>query len=210
MSRLRHCCRLVLGFAFLSAAFCATAETQSIDVGSPADFLDVTSRMTYQPAASEAVPDPSLFLPVSRDDPAFERYDRAYWFRLEFVNHTAVPAHRLPELTHGRLGTLVARLQSEDTDRELLHTGAGMPIATRGASFPNGVIRLEVWPNSHATLLIYAASRDNMVMSARLWSESGFSSYQLRHEMIVGAGLGALLVLGIYNLVVFLITLYST
>ena len=206
MSRLRHCCRLVLGFAFLSAAFCATAETQSIDVGSPADFLDVTSRMTYQPATSEAVPDPSLFLPVSRDDPAFERYDRAYWFRLEFVNRTAVPAHRLLELTHGRLGTLVARLQSEDTDRELLRTGAGMPIATRGASFPNAVIPLEVWPNSHATLLIYAASRDNMVMSARLWSESGFSSYQLRHEMIVGAGLGALLVLGIYNLVVFLIT----
>ena len=45
-----------------------------------------------------------------------------------------------------------------------------------------------------------------MVMSARLWSESGFSAYQLRREMIVGAGLGALLVLSIYNLVVFLIT----
>ncbi len=118
-----------------------------------------------------------------------------YWFRLEFVNRSAAPVRRLVELTHGRLGTLVARLQSEDTDREILRTGAGLPVATRGASFPNAVIPIEVWPKSHATLLIYAASRDNMVMSARLWSESGFSAYQLRREMIVGAGLGALLVL---------------
>ena len=110
------------------------------------------------------------------------------------------------ELTHGRLGTLVARLQTADSDREILHTGAGLPVATRGASFPNAVVPIHVAPNGHATLTIYATSHDNMVMSARLWSESGFSAYQLRHEMLVGAGLGALLVLGIYNLVVFLIT----
>ncbi len=190
----------------LAASFCAAADAGPVDVGKITHFLDVTSRTTFQTATSEAPPDPALFRAVSRDDPTFERYDGAYWFQIEFVNHSSVRASRLLELTHGRLGSLVARLQTADTDREILRTGAGLPVATRGASFPNAVIPLQVEPNGHATLTIYAASKDNMVMSARLWSESGFSAYRLRHEMLVGAGLGALLVLGIYNLVVFLIT----
>ena len=199
-------CRWAIGLFALTMSLCVAGDAPSIDVTSPDDFLDVTTRMTYQDATSETSPDPTLFQPVTRHHPAFERYDHGYWFKLELDNPSAAPVRRMLELTHGRLGTLLARLQSEDTDREIVRTGAGMAVATRGASFPNAVIPLEVWPKSHATLLIYAASRDNMVMSVRLWSESAFGAYQLRNEMVIGAGLGALLVLGIYNLVVFLIT----
>ena len=102
----------------------AAAEVDPVDVGSPTDFLDVTSHMSFQPSTSDATPDATLFQPITRHAGAFERYDRGYWFRLEFVNRSAVPVRRLVELTHGRLGTLVARLQSEDTDREILRTDA--------------------------------------------------------------------------------------
>jgi signal transduction histidine kinase/ActR/RegA family two-component response regulator len=206
MSRIDLCRRFLLGLA-LSWASAAVADGPVVNIDSGKDFADVTAALMFQSATSEATaPDPSRFRPVSADTAVFERYDGSYWFELELANGSAEPVRRLLELTHGRLGLMVARLRTADTERELERIGAGVPASTRAVSFPNAVIPIDLAPMSRATLLIYATSRDNMVLSARLWSESGFSAYQLRHELIVGAGLGALFVLGIYNLVVFLIT----
>jgi len=206
MSCVHFCRRVLLGIAF-AFAWAASADDPIVDIGTARDFADVTADLTFQSATSAATdPDPALFRPVASNQHVFERYDGSYWFKLELVNGSSAPVRRLLELTHGRLGLIVARIQSGDERRELLRTGVGMKVATRAVSFPNAVIPFDVAPQGRATLLFYATSRDNMVLSARLWSEAGFSAYQLRHELVVGAGLGALLVLGIYNLVVFLIT----
>ena len=205
MSCTDFCRGLLLGIA-LSYACIAFADPV-IALDSAADVVDVTGDLMFQPATSDTIdPDSSAFRSLASNKHVLERYDSSYWFKLEFANASTVPVRRLLELTHGRLSLIVAKLRAEDSEHEVLRSGAGLPSSSRAISFPNAVIPVVVAPKSRATLLVYATSRDNMVLSARLWSEAGFSAYQLRHNLVVGGGLGALLVLGIYNLVVFLIT----
>ena len=192
--------------AAIACLFAATAGA-AVRVDTLADFADVTDQLTYQAATDvHTPPQSSAFRPAVDHGADFERYGAGYWFEIELVNRSSKPVRRLLELTHGRLGTFVVHAQTDDDDRVLVDTGAALPVATRAVTFPNAVVPVEIEPRSRVTLQIFAASIDNMVMSARLWSEAGFSSYALRHELVVGAGLGALLGLCIYNLVVFLIT----
>ncbi len=206
MSCIDLCRRVLLGIA-LASSYAVFAAAPIVNLDATGDFTDVTADLMFQDAQSDTTePDPARFRSVLSNRHELEKYNAGYWFKLELDNDGTVPIRRLLELTHTRLGLIVARIQSKGTDRQLLRTGAGMDPSTRAVSFPNAVIPFDVAPMSRATLLIFASSRDNMVLSARLWSDSGFSTHQLRHDLIVGAGLGALLVLAIYNLVVFMIT----
>ena len=199
---------LVLAFAVAALAWLnGAAAAAAVRVDTSADFDDITDQLTYQSATNEDTPPrPGAFRPVVGRRTDFERYGGAYWFEVDLVNGSPHPVRRVLELTHGRLAAFVVHVQTDDDDRVLVRTGAGLPIATRAVTFPNAVVPIEVDPHSRETVQIFASSIDNMVMSARLWSEPRFGGYALRHELLVGAGLGALLGLSIYNLVVFLIT----
>ena len=199
--------RVLLRLMLLVSCSGGATVVAAVNLDTTLDPTDVTTSLMIQPAESESVsPTASLFRNYIGSRSIAERYNAAYWFKLNLVNDSPVTAYRLLELTHGRLSMLVAHLQLYDSERELLRTGIGLPPNARAANFPNAVIPIELPPNSEATLLIYAASRDNMVLSARLWTEPGFSAHESHHGLLVGAGFGALLVLGVYNLVIFLIT----
>jgi len=207
MNRIYLLRRVLLSAALLTSYIAGAPAAAAVNLDTALDPTDVTASLMIQSAESESVaPTASLFRSYTASRSETERYNQAYWFKLNLVNDSPVSVSRLLELTHGRLSLLVAHLQLYDTQRELLRTGVGLPVNTRAASFPNAVIPIELPPNSQATLLIFAASRDNMVLSARLWTEAGFSAHELHHGLLVGAGFGALLVLGVYNLVIFLIT----
>jgi hypothetical protein len=146
MSCTHFCRRVLLGIAFAFAC-AASADDPIVDLATPRDFADVTADLTFQSATSDATdPDPTLFRPVASNQHVFEQYDGSYWFKLELVNGSTAPVRRLLELTHGRLGLIVARIQSGDVQRELLRTGVGMNASTRAVSFPNAVIPFDVAP----------------------------------------------------------------
>ena len=196
-------CRLLFGVALLTACCAAGA----IDVRPGEGFVDVTGELTLQPAQSPTTPPaPSRFVPLPSHIAQLEHYDGAFWFELDLDNDAAVPVHRLLELTHRRLHALSTQLRTAAGDQNIVQIDPRAAAPNLPVSFPNPVIPIDLEPNSHTTLRFYAASRDNMVLSARLWSDTEFGAYRLRHDLLVGAGLGALLVLGVYNLVVFLIT----
>jgi signal transduction histidine kinase/CheY-like chemotaxis protein len=197
----------VAALAALLGWLLGASAAAAVRVDTLGDFDDITRLLTYQSATSDDTPpQPGAFRPVTGHGADFERYGGAYWFDVDLVNDSSHPVRRILELTQGRLAAFVVHVRTDDDDRVLVRTGAGLPIATRAVAFPNAAVPIEVDPHSRATVQIFASSIDNMVMSARLWSEPRFGSYALRHELLVGAGLGALLGLSIYNLVVFLIT----
>jgi signal transduction histidine kinase/CheY-like chemotaxis protein len=196
-------CTRCLGRTVLVIAIAALTATpaRALNVAHLDGFIDVTDVLKLAPAP-ETVRRPAAdqpFMPVAADPDLLQHYGRSLWLRLPLENDTDSQTQIVLELDHPRLSSVNAWLDGTP----IYAIGRGRP-AQRPIAFPNPVVPITLPPHHHGRVTLQVSSQDNMWLAARVWAPEAFNYHQVRHTIMAGGGLAALLLLAVYNLIIYL------
>ncbi len=168
-----------------------------------ADVVDATAALevALAPAERSLPPPDHRFEPVANQSRALHDYGRSYWLKLPVRNDSDAPVTVMLELNHPRLSTVTAWDTVGNPIYAMARDGTRKP---RPIAFPNQTIPVTLPATTAGDLTLHVSSLDNMWLSARIWTPQAFSYYQTRHTLAVGAALAVLLILAVYNAIIYL------
>ncbi len=176
--------------------------------GMPEGYLDMGPYWEARAAAPNRVELPPPGAPYQRlsEHPELLASAQAFWLRATLVNDTQAPLQRLLELDNPLLGRveLLAVAPGRALQRE--RSGLRIPMREKKLRQPQPVLPLEIPAGSELELYLYVQTADQVRVPARLWQPAQFYAQQLQRTFVSAAGLGIILVMALYNLLISAIT----
>jgi diguanylate cyclase (GGDEF)-like protein len=190
--------RAMLGMAvwLVLAGLAGEAAAVTVRVDPGADAQRIRAGIASAPEASpHHLPGEAQFHPRDTDAPHFAAGAGAQWLRVILVNPTRAPIERVLMVRFPYLDSveLVARL-ADGTTR---HSAAGPRISQRETPAPFPAFQLSLPPGESA-IYLRLDSMDMMMAPLELRSPEAFHRLLLRDHLVIGAVLGAGLVLALY------------
>ena len=145
----------------------------------------------------------SAWQPVARRDASFGYNGHAYWLRLQVHNPTAQPQDWI--LLIGN--PLLDHLDAYGLDGERVYlAGDQRPFGARWIEHRQLLLPLRLAPGEQRELLLRMQTEGSANLSASLMTAATFNLHEQRMLLLQGLFFGALLVMLIYNLSIFIIT----
>jgi len=130
--------------------------------------------------------------------------DAAFWFRLRLTNIETAPLKRVIEIAYPVLDHI--DVYQVTADGKTLHTKMGdkQPFYRRPILHRNFILPVTLAPNAPVKIFIRVKTDSSMQIPLILWKESAWLSKSFNESLNLGLFFGALLIMGLYNLFVFL------
>lgn len=144
-----------------------------------------------------------IFKPDMRPVPNFGMRTSVYWVRFSIENAMAFEKRWLLELDYPHMDYLDLYLPVEGGRYELMQAGDRRAMSVRKFQHRNPVFPVSV-DGSARTFYLRVDARGRTVIPLTLWSPDAFSQMDSRRSMIAGCYFGAILVMVVYNLFLFL------
>lgn len=154
----------------------------------------------------EDVTTPSIaaqFVPSSEEALGFGFTDSAYWVRFRVRNEASSDTNWL--LSYDSVSFFIDYYYPADSGEgyEIIQTGSALPFDTRDVPVGRFVFHLPVPPQESKTVYMRFASDGSQILSLTLLSDDTFTRQVMFQQAFNGILYGILLILTIYNLVLF-------
>jgi len=147
----------------------------------------------------------SHFKPITTDDPNFGFKKNNFWLKFQVSNKSTKTKYRYLELDYPLMDKL--EVFSQDAQGNWVNTqktiGDKVPFKERTIFYRNPVFNIEVAPQETRTYFIKIDTESSVQFPAILYNESRLSRHITNTEILFGIFYGILLIMAIYNLVLY-------
>ncbi|TVP54422.1 MAG: hypothetical protein EA349_11520, partial [Halomonadaceae bacterium] len=131
-------------------------------------------------------------------------YSRStWWLRLSLKNSDSQPLKRILSIAYPVLGDIQFYQLGSDSEPRFLQMGHDFPYTQRPMDHRHFVVPLEWAAGETVTLYLRVQSQSAVQVPLTLWHPDMFYSNDTTHNILHGIYFGALLVIAIYNLLLF-------
>jgi len=141
---------------------------------------------------------------VPNDSVNFGYTSAAFWFKLKLINSEAVPLQRVLEIAYPVLDQI--DIYQIIAKKKTLHTRMGdkQPFYKRPILHRNFMLPVTLSPNEPLNIFIRVKTSSSMQIPLNLWKERAWMAESLNESLNLGLFFGIMLIMGLYNLFVFI------
>ena len=179
-----------------------TDETNEYPVGLHMEILeDKDKQWTIEDVTTPNIA--AQFVPSSEEALGFGFTDSAYWVRFRVRNEASSDTNWL--LSYDSVSFFIDYYYPADSGEgyEIIQTGSALPFDTRDVPVGRFVFHLPAPPQESKTVYMRFASDGSLILSLTLLSDDTFTRQVMFQQAFNGILYGTLLILTIYNLVLF-------
>ncbi|MCT7908952.1 ATP-binding protein [Arcobacter lacus] len=124
------------------------------------------------------------------------------WIKITIKNNSNKPILKIIEYNN----PLTTNIDFFDSNKNL-HLKDGFLIGNLDKSTINPIFKIELNPNEENIYFIKATSNiTTLIVDLKLWDENVFYKKEIKHQLILSLFFGAMFILGIYNLFIYVFT----
>jgi signal transduction histidine kinase/CheY-like chemotaxis protein len=176
---------------------------QQLSLGTRIDILEDTRKQwTIHDIVSEQVA--ALFTPSHVDAPAFGLTSSAYWVRFSVVNPSAKEISWYLEIAYPPLDRIDLYISAPPDHLQHRIFGDRLPFNAREVKFRNFIVSLQTAPRSQQHYYLRFENAGALNLPLTIFSPSALSEKINNEQLSLGIYHGAILIMLIYNLFIFL------
>ncbi|MEM7076982.1 MAG: ATP-binding protein [Pseudomonadota bacterium] len=182
------------------------AETFSFTLDNSGKKANITTawEVTLQP--SETPPRTANYMPAHPAPAAFDNYGGGYWFRTRLHNPLAQPLTRLIEIDNIHIRDARAYVYAGGEALSFERAGLINLEQRTNLGTTKPLLTLQVPAATSVDLYVYAESRDVMNWRTIIWQPYEYAQAMINKRFVLGALLGVILILAVYNLIIYIFT----
>ncbi|MEJ2600415.1 MAG: 7TM-DISM domain-containing protein, partial [Anaerolineales bacterium] len=162
-------------------------------------LMDASGELTFQEVSSAAYQD--RFTPSQVDVPNFGFQKAVYWVRFRVRSQAEQNRNWVLELNFINMHYVDLYLPSADGSSYLVkESGVLRPYKNRDIPYRRMAFNLDIPPGSEQNVYLRFQSESSMTLPLILWSRSAFTNYMLVDQLIFGIFFGAMIIMALYNL----------
>lgn len=165
-------------------------------LGDPQGRLTLTDILSNHTLAWQPNPDPDFTKGYT---------SWTWWLRIIIHNGSDEPLRRYVEISNSVLDYVEVTIVRNERQFETIPLGDKMPFDTRPIAHRNFLFPIAWQPGETLTLYFRVVTSSSMSVPIRLWDEATFSAAVSATTLSDGMYIGTLLVIAIYNLLIFLV-----
>ncbi|MCR8709533.1 7TM diverse intracellular signaling domain-containing protein [Aliarcobacter butzleri] len=128
--------------------------------------------------------------------------DLDVWIKITIKNNSNKPILKIIEYNN----PLTTNIDFFDSNKNI-HLKDGFLIDNLDKSTINSIFKIELNPNEENIYFIKATSNiTTLIVDLKLWDENVFYKKEIKHQLILSLFFGAMFILGIYNLFIYVFT----
>lgn len=160
---------------------------------------DPSGVLTFQDVSSSAYQDQFTLSQV--DNPNFGFQKAVYWVRFRVRSQDVQNSNWVLELNFINMHYVDLYLPSADGASYLVkQSGVLRPFKSRDIPYRRLAFNLNIPPGSEQSVYLRFQSESSMTLPLILWSRSAFTGYMLVDQLIFGIFFGAMIIMALYNL----------
>lgn len=210
----RFCFLLVLQVILMAGS----GYTHTVDAGNvllvdpQTDTYDLAPYLSYIEDAKGTLAIEQIWEPdkkiqwqdVPNDAVNFGYISAAFWFKLILSNPETIPLQRVIEIAYPVLDQI--DIYQVTVGEKMLHTRMGdkQPFYQRPILHRNFLLPVTLAPNKPLKLFIRVKTSSSMQIPINLWKERVWMAESLNESLNLGLFFGIMLIMGLYNLFVFI------
>ena len=171
--------------------------------------VDLSTAWTFSTANPEDRQPPTPDTKYQRFDPHGNQIagnETAFWLKTVLTNATDESISHLLEIDNPLLGEVDLFVIRNDQIVDHQRSGLIVPASAKTLNQPQPVFPVTLPAHSDSLLYLNVHTRDKLMFSTKLWAPASFYDKQLKQSLLSALGFGAILVMCLYNLLIFLIT----
>jgi len=129
--------------------------------------------------------------------------DSVYWFALEFLNTDNFPQNRVVEIAYPVLDEIDVYINTADGKAHHIQMGDKLPFHRRPVKHRNFVFPARLGPDVSMKIFMRVKTSSSMQVPLTLWYEHSLITRSANESFIFGLFFGIMLLMALYNLVVF-------
>jgi serine phosphatase RsbU (regulator of sigma subunit) len=165
-------------------------------------FQDSTKLMSFRQVLSL---EDSRFKPINTEDPNFGFKKSTFWVKFQVSNKTTRTQYKYLELDYPLMDKL--EIWSQDSQGNWYNTqktiGDKVPFAERTIFYRNPIFNIQVAPQETRVYFIKIDTESSVQFPAIFYNQSRLSRHIANTEILFGIFYGILLIMAIYNLVLY-------
>ncbi len=126
------------------------------------------------------------------------------WARLRLENPGPEPVVRLLEVAFPMFDSLSLYTHDAAGGLHVEHSGDALPFRTRPEPYRHPVFRVSIPAGSACVLVLRGRTSSALQLPTRLWQPRAFDLYQRQEDFGFGLYFGALVIMAVYNLLLFI------
>lgn len=147
----------------------------------------------------------SQFFRSQDTEPSFGFSDSVYWVRLSVENKSEELIRWYLELGYPLLDSIDLYSPQENGQYTAIHYGDRQPFSLRDIEYHNFIFQLEEAPASQTTYYLRFETSSSMILTMTYWQPARFLEKGVKLEILYGVFYGALIIMLIYNLFMYLV-----
>ena len=128
----------------------------------------------------------------------------SYWIKLNIISKSNHLKNWYIELAYPHIDYVAFYLTDEDGQYHLSQAGDNVPYSQREIDYHHCVFRMKTFPNQRITMYFNVKTQGSLQLPLYLWSPEAFTEKVNDEQLIIGLYYGALLVMVLYNIFLFL------
>lgn len=199
-------------FLFIISSNLLQAQEKIFDISDEVEYANVSRYISVFQDSSKLMSfkqvlllEDSRFKPITSDDPNFGFKKANFWLKFQVSNKSTQTKYRYLELDYPLMDKL--EIFSQDAQGSWVNTqniiGDKVAFKERTIFYRNPVFNIEVAPQETRTYFIKIDTESSIQFPAILYNYSRLSKHIANTEILFGIFYGILLIMGIYNLVLF-------
>jgi len=178
------------------------ARTERVSVGTELEVLeDPDGSLDLEQVLS---PEVSAHFTRAPETPSYGFTGSVYWVRFALVSHLDGRSEWLLEVGYPLLDHLTLYIERADGSYEHRVAGDRYPFSQREVAHAHYLFRIAVDPGRVTHVYLRAETESAMQLPMRLWAPSAFAQYEFRRQIGQGVYYGAMLVMVLFNLFIFI------
>jgi len=127
-----------------------------------------------------------------------------YWIKLNIISKSQKVKDWFLELAYPHIDHVAFYNLEADGQYRISQSGDSMPFSNREIDYHHCVFRIRTLPNQRITLFLNVKTEGSLQLPLNLWTPEAFSEKVSDEQVLVGLYYGALLVMVLYNIFLFL------
>jgi signal transduction histidine kinase/DNA-binding response OmpR family regulator len=147
----------------------------------------------------------SQFVRSEQNEPSFGFTESVYWARLTVENQSEKHVKWFLELTYPLIDSVDIYIPAVDNTYEVRQYGDHKPFRLRELQYRNIIFKLDQAPHARSTYFLRFETSSSMILAMKYWQTDSFIEGALQQEITFGIFYGAILIMLIYNFVMFFV-----
>ena len=186
-----------------NAGLTISTKMDNLSLGKSIEILeDKSATFTIKDIVKEEID--KQFFRSKEEEPGFGFTSSVYWAKLKVQNPSDQNIDWNLEVAYPLIDFLDIYIPTETTRFIEKKTGDHLPFDSRDIDYRNYIFQLSESPNSQRTYYLRFKTSSSMNFPLNFWSEDAFIKKTNREQLLLGIFFGAVIIMIIYNIFLFL------